>query len=295
MSVAAHLIVGKREEPFLEATLKSLDGVVAAVFVNENSGDPDGVNARVLDASRFAREGRLFIDPAPFVDFSDARNRVLALHRRHGGAQWAAFIDADEVHRPAAATIARNLESLPTEIAVVDGYTRHYLQSFTWYTTIERRMSFFRVTPELHWERPVHEKLEGVAGSTLVLPYVYDHYGMVLPMLHYADKGRRYSSLGQAGTTYTDAELVGEDPIHFFRDFWPLALRYDGDHPAAVLPVRVDIAHQNPGFSARVDSAIRDVQTPSVRASNLARRINFEYRWRARMLDPRARRLMNAH
>lgn len=294
MSVAAHLIVGKRAEPFLAATLASLEGVVDRVLVNDNSGDPDSVNARVLAASVFARNERLFIDDAPFVSFADARNRVLALHRAHNAGAWAAFIDADEVHRPIAARIARNLDALPANVAMVDGYTRHYVQSFNWYTTIERRLSFFRVTPQLHWERPVHEKLEGVAGNTLVLPYVYDHYGMVLPMLHYADKGRRYSGLGQAGTTYTDAELAGEDPIHFFRDFWPLALRYDGDHPAAVWPVRAEIAHQNPGFSARVDSAVRAVQTPAVRASNLARRINFEYRWRARLLDACARRLMDA-
>jgi hypothetical protein len=294
MSVAAHLIVGKREEPFLGATLASLQGVVENVFVNDNSGDSDGPNARVLRESAFAREGRLFIDPAPFEDFSSARNRVLALHRKHDGGEWAAFIDADELHRPIAATIARNLATLPPEIAVIDGYTRHYLQSFAWYTAIERRMSFFRVTPELRWELPVHEQLIGIAGTTLAIPYVYDHYGWVLPMLRQAEKGRQYSGLGQAGNTHTDDELAGEDPIHFFRDFWPLALRYHGAHPAAALEVEAELRRRNPGFGARVDTAIRNVQTPNVMAANAARRFTFEYRWRGRALDPRARRLMEA-
>jgi len=295
MSVAAHLIVGKREEPFLGATLESLHGVVDSVFVNENSGEPDGINARVLTASRFAREGRLFIDSAPFANFSDARNRVLALHRRHGGGEWAAFIDADELHRPIAATVAGHLATLPADIAVVDGYTRHYLQSFTWYTAIERRMSFFRVTPNLRWERPVHEQLVGVSGATLAIPYVYDHYGWVLPMRRQAEKGRQYASLGQAGRTHADADLDDEDPIDFFRDFWPRALRYDGDHPAAALAVRVELERRDPGFSARVDAAVREAQTLRTHATNIVRRAGFEYRWRGRFLDSRARRLMEPH
>lgn len=294
MSVAAHLIVGKREEPFLGAMLESLQGVVDTVLVNENSGESDSVNAQVLSTSRLARDGRLFIDPAPFVDFSDARNRVLALHRRHSGSEWAAFIDADELHRPVAATISCNLDRLPPEIAVVDGYTRHYFQSFCWYTAIERRMSFFRVTPDLRWERPVHEQLAGVSGTTLAIPYVYDHYGWVLPMRRQAEKGRQYAGLGQVGHTHTDADLADEDITAFFRDFWPRALRYSGDHPAAALPVRAELERRNPGFSARVDAAVHDAQTPQTRVTNLVRRLNFEYRWRGRFLDPRARALMEA-
>jgi hypothetical protein len=35
-------------------------------------------------------------------------------------------------------------------------------------------------------------------------------------------------------------------------------------------------------------------QPPHVRAANLVRRLNFEYRWRARALDPRAQLLLRA-
>ncbi|GAC1590199.1 MAG: hypothetical protein NVS3B28_16980 [Candidatus Velthaea sp.] len=292
MSIAAHLIVGAREEPFLPALLESLAGVAERVLVNDNGGDPGGINSRVLAESSFAREGRMQIDRSPFVNFADARNRVLALHRAHDAGEWAAFVDADEVHRPIAARIARNLVTLPPEVAIVDGYTRHYLQSFHWYTSTERRMSFFRVTPELRWENAVHERLAGVRGSALAIPYVYDHYGWVLPMRRQAEKGRQYAGLGQSGQIYDEAVLDQLDPDDFFRSLWPLAIRYHGVHPPAVALVRALLEVRDAAIHARADEAIPRFQPPAVRLTNVFRRFAFTYRWRGRFLDPRARRLV---
>ena len=291
MTVAAHLIVGAREEPLLPALLRSLEGVASLLIVNDNSGDPSGVNARELATSWFARNGALIADRAPFVNFADARNHVLALHRAHAAGAWAAFVDADEVHGPDAVAIAARLDALPPDIAVVDGYTRHYLQSFSWYTTIERRMSFFRVTPDLRWVHPVHEKLENVAGRSLAIPYVYHHYGFILPLRHHAAKGRQYASLGQVGVTYDDAELPRLDPAYFYRDHWPLALRYRGADPPAVREVRALLEGRDGALYAFADAQIVRVQTSAIRIRNMVRRVNFEYRWRGRALDPLARRL----
>lgn len=292
MKVAAHLIVGAREEPFLPALLASLDGVTSLLIVNDNSGNPSSVNARVLAASAFAARDALVIDRAPFVNFAEARNRVLALHRAYDAGPWAAFVDADEVHRPAAARIAARLADLPPEIATVDGYTRHYLQSFSWYTSIERRLSFFRVTPELRWVNPVHEKLANVAGRPLVIPYVYDHYGFVLPQERQAAKGRQYAHLGQSGETYDDAQLAALDPGYFFRDFWPRALRFRGSAPPALGAIRAQIEARDAARIAFADEQIARVQSAGIRAQNVLRRCTFEYRWRGRMLDPLARKLV---
>jgi hypothetical protein len=292
--IAAHLIVGRNEESFLPALLRSVEPVVDWLVVNDNSGDPGGPNARALAASSFARRSALIVDEAPFVDFAAARNRTLDLHREHQLGDWAAFVDADEVHRPVAATIARNLAQLPPDIAIVDGYTRHYFQSFRLYTSIERRLSFFRVTPKVAWTGRVHERLTGVAGKHLAIPYVYDHYGAVSSLHRQAAKGRQYSSLGQAGPIVAEADEANVRDIDYFRSQWPLALRYHGDHPPAVAELRAVLEHTERERYLRSERIAAQFQPPLVRAANLVRRANFEYRWRGRLLDPRARRLMQA-
>jgi hypothetical protein len=284
--------VGKHEELFLPALLRSLEGVVGHVIVNDNSGMPDGPNARVLETSTFGRTGRLIIDRAAFIDFAAARNRVLQLHRQLALGDWAAFVDADEVHRPIAVTIARHLPRLSPDVAIVDGYTRHYFQSFRLYTSIERRMSFFRVTPALQWSGRVHERLTGVAGRHLAIPYVYDHYGAVFSMRRQAAKGRQYSSLGQAGPTVAEADEARVREVDYFHAFWPLALRYHGDHPAAVRELQAELERTEHDRYAWSERTAAQFQPPIVRLANLVRRANFEYRWRGRTLDPRARRLL---
>jgi hypothetical protein len=290
--IAAHLIVGRNEESFLPALLRSLETVVDWVVANDNSEDPGGPNASALAQSSFARDGRLVVDCAPFVDFAAARNRTLAIHRELDLGAWAAFVDADEVHRPVAATIARNLSRLAPDVAIVDGYTRHYFQSFRLYTSIERRMSFFRVTPQLQWTGRVHERLGGVTGKHLAIPYVYDHYGAVFSMRRQAAKGRQYSSLGQAGAIVAEADEARVRAIDYFQALWPLALRYHGDHPAAVAELRAALERSEHDRYAWSERTAAKFQPPRVRAANLVRRANFEYRWRGRALDPRARRMM---
>ncbi len=290
--IAAHLIVGRNEESFLPALLRSLEDVVDRVVVNDNSEAPAGPNARALAESAFAARGDLIVDRAPFVDFAAARNRTLDLHRRLGLGEWAAFVDADEVHRPVAATIARNLSQLPPGIAIVDGYTRHYFQSFRLYTSIERRMSFFRVTPGVRWTGRVHERLAGVTGSRLAIPYVYDHYGAVFSMHRQAAKGRQYSSLGQAGSIVAEEDEPNVRVIDYFHALWPLVLRYHGDHPPAVADLRAALERSEHERFLWSEHTAAQFQPLHVRAANLVRRANFEYRWRGRALDPRAQRLM---
>jgi len=292
VNVAAHLIVGEREEPFLPALLRSLEGVADLLLVNDNAPEPDGANARVLAASTFAQYGKMVVDRAPFVNFADARNRVLALHRAHAPGAWAAFVDADDVHRPTARCIAANLSSLGDDIALVDGYTRHYLQSFRWVIGVDRRLAFFRVTEGVHWEGDVHERLIGSTGRALVLPYVYDHYGWVLPMERQAAKGRQYASLGQSGHTYTPEEVSALDPGDFFAPLWPLAMPYTGPQPPALDVVRSDMERHFLGLFENADRTIRARHDPRRRFLNTFRRLNYAYRWRGRALDPLARRTM---
>lgn len=291
--VAAHLIVGAREEPFLSALLASLEPVVSVLIVNENSDGRGAANRAVLEQSAFARGGRLLVDRTPFRDFAAARNICLELHRRECPAAWAAFVDADEVHDAPAARIAANLPALSDGVDIVDGYTRHFFQSFDWYASIERRMSFFRVTPALRWQGAVHETLTGYRGGRLALPYVYAHYGHVLSVERHAEKESHYAELGHKGSRPTLEELHDTGAEAYFEKTWPVLLPFHGAHPAAARETIIAMRRADATQFAENNAIIRRSRG-SLRAA-LERgywRGNYELRWRSRVFDAAARRLM---
>ncbi len=290
MQVAAHLILGSREEPFLEAMLASLDGVASTLIVNDNS---TGVSphAATLDASSFARHGRLVVDRSPFTGFAVARNLCLALHARHHAGDWVAFVDADDVHTPQAATIAKHLVDVPSHIAFVDGYQRHFYQSFDWYTSIERRMAFFRFTPAARWEGRVHEHLHGVDGDRVALPYVYAHYGHTLAPRRHAEKSRQYASLGAPGNVLPEDDLPRFDPARYFAPEYPRLIAFTGPHPAAARPTLARLRPVLAASHALTERMTRSQPLPA-KLRNAMRRLNYELRWRGRAGDPLARRLI---
>lgn len=290
---AAHLIIGGREEPFLGALCESLQGVCDTLIVNDNA---PGVSPheRVLEETAFARNGRLIVDRTPFSDFAAARNICLRLHAEHDCGEWVAFVDADEVHGPPAARIASNLHAVSREIDFVDGYTLHFFQSFDWYMSIERRMSFFRFTPQVRWEGSVHEQLRGLSGKRIPLPYLYAHYGWVIPASAHAQKGRQYLGLGAAGRVVDEAQIEALLPEEYFEfeHRWAGALRYKGEHPPAARETIARIRAQRADEFARIDELIRGRQPLGVRVRNALASLNYEQRWRSRGLNSQARRLL---
>jgi hypothetical protein len=285
----AHLILGPREEPFLEALLLSLEGAVGSVIVNDNSPEPSPHRA-VLEASSFARAGTLLVDRTPFADFSTARNICLRLHAEHDAGDWVAFVDADEVHGEALRRYATRLASVPAQYDFIDGYTWHFFGSFDWYTSIERRMMFFRFDRALRWEGAVHERLAGLSGRRLVVPYVYGHYGHVLEPRRYAEKGRLYSSLGAEGEVLREDELDGIDAARFFAQFYPQLLRFRGPHPVAARATIERLRSRLREHHALTDRLAR-AQPLRVKAGNALMKLNYEQRWRGRALNGLARRL----
>ncbi len=231
------------------------------------------------------------VDRAPFVDFATARNRCLALHRRQGAGDWVAFVDADEVHAAAASRIASRLHALPADIGAVDGYTWHFFQSFDWYRSIERRMAFFRFSNELRWDGSVHEQLIGLSAKRLAVPYVYAHYGWVLPVRRQAEKGRQYFSLGAPGEIVAEDRLDAIDRRHYFRKWWATALRFKGAHPSAARSTIGQLREEFAADFALTDRYIREHQTPADRLRNAFAQLNYEQRWRSRYFQPLARSL----
>jgi hypothetical protein len=289
--VGAHLILGPREEPFLASLLESLRDACRFMLVNDNSPDPSP-HGDTLAQSTFARENRLVVDRTPFTDFSTARNVCIRLHHERDAGEWMLFVDADEVHGEQLVRVARNLQHVPANIDFVDGYTWHFFQSFDWYRSIERAKMFIRVTPDLHWEGIVHEKLHGVAGERIALPYVFGHYGWVLPIERQAAKERLYASLGRPGKMLPAEELDAPELERSFREEWRTVLRFRGTHPKAVRPAIAQMRETLHEQLEAVDRIVPRNQRLADRVHNALMRMNYEQRWRLRALNPLARKLL---
>jgi hypothetical protein len=288
--VAAHLILGPREEPFLGAMLESIAGVASLLIVNDNGPDPSPHTA-TLAASHFGQTDRLVVDRTAFSGFAAARNVCLRLHAERSNAHWVAFIDADEVHSPGARAIAQRLDRVPAEYDFVDGYTWHFFGSFAYYTSIERRMMFFRYDPQVRWEGAVHEQLRGLRGKRMAIPYIYAHYGHTLEPRRHAEKGRHYSSLGAPGNVLGEEELDVFDVVRYFAPVYPRLLPFTGSHPPSA---RSTLERLSPSLQPHHELTRRVVgaQPIAVKMRNLFRKPHYELRWRSRALDPLARRLV---
>ena len=281
--VAAHLILGARDEPFLSAMLASIADAATLLIVNDNSpgGSP---HAAVLAASRFGQEGRLVVDRTPFCGFAAARNICLRIHEELGAGRWVAFVDADEVHGAGVGRIAERLAGLPVAYDFVDGYTWHFFASFEYYTSIERRMMFFRYRSGLRWEGTVHERLVGLSGKRIALPYVYAHYGHTLEPRRHAEKGRQYSSLGAPGDVLPQDQLADFDVVRYFKPVYPRLLHFAGSHPPAALATLDLLRPRLRGDHELTERIVRS-QATTIKARNVVRRLNYEMRWRARAIE----------
>ena len=289
-AIAAHLIIGSRQEPFLGAALAAIEDAASTLIVNDNSSAPSP-HARTLEESRFGREGRLIVDRTRFENFAAARNVCMRLHADHDAGGWVMYIDADEVHGEAIARIASRLGEIPAEYGFVDAYMWHFFQSLEWYTSVDREMMFSRWKPELHWEGAIHEQLVGLRGRRIALPYIYAHFSSVFGPRHFAEKGRHYSSLGAPGEIVPESELERIDIAKLYRDYYPQLMRFRGRLPAAAQATAAQLCRQLAGEYAQTDAVARTAP-PLQRVRRALAQVNFEQRWRLRALNPLARRLV---
>jgi len=100
------------------------------------------------------------------------------------------------------------------------------------------------------------------------------------------------SSARAPGDILTADQLPDIDPVEYFALLWPLALRFHGKHVRFVRETELRLRQDDRESYALADATIPTYQPPQVKLSNLIRKLNFEQRWPARLLDPQAKELL---
>ena len=240
----------------MPAALAAIAPAVDALVVNDNSGLSHSENVAAIEASAFGTSRPLVVEAFPFVDFADMRNRAFELLARLPlRPDWVLFLDADEVHGEQLRYIAHEiLPRLSARITQVDGYTYHFFGTFGWITDVARRLMFYRYDSSLRWENAVHEKIVGLRGRSLVLPYTYHHYGNVMSPALLARKHTRYFALGNK---VPEPPSESDATIAQFLDKASDVRSYSGAHPVVVRPTLETISDASRETFASIDSAFR--------------------------------------
>lgn len=282
--IACALCVGSSPEPYLEATLASIASVADLLLVNDNAGAPNP-NLSTLESSELAKSGRLRVVRTSFVDFATMRNDAFAALAAAATPDWVLWLDADEVHDRGLEALTRNLlPRLGNDWGSVDGYTDHFWGSFDWITDVARRFCVYRFNPALRWRNAIHEKIEGLRGKSLVLPYRYAHYGNVLPPSLYAVKDRRYYELGNP-VAHVPATPGTETLASIYGRRAKVVRRFRGNHPPAARPLVARLSREWADTFGEVDALFTRAQTPRDRLANAGRAALEETRLRLRYIE----------
>lgn len=288
MQVVALLLVGARPEPYLAALLASLNGAIDRLVVNDNSGLPGGLNRRVIETSQLFHEGRVDIVEAPFEGFARARNLCLDAIRAADNPDpltWVLMVDADEVHGPLLANLTRRvLPSLAPAVSAVDGYVVQFMQTNDFFISLDRRHNLlYKLNPDLHYEREVHERLKGISGRDICLPYTYYHYGYVRPNQQILEKWVQYNRLGD--TTYDAQSFPDQASPSMFLDQAPICMPFRWRQPPALKIL--DITQlANPETTLEFRHVVEShLLQPWPRCRAWLRRVNYRIRLLFRLLE----------
>ena len=277
MSVTAVMLMGAKREPFLGACLASIRDAVDQLIVNDNSGLAEHANLSVMKESELYRSGRVTIVPSAFLGFGPCRDLCLAeMRKTDEPGRWIIFVDCDEVHIPTISRVTqRLLPNLPERIGIVDGYFQQIFQSPDCMQTLDHRHNLmFRFRPDIRWVGQVHEKLDGLAGQRLVIPYRYFHYGYLETPKVVAEKWRFYGSLGdrQSGRQSEIPEEYMQKELGRLHAFY-------GRHPEFALPAIREYEEKNPEWLAEVAAFTKRMPFYGLKSRAFQLKIEAKMQW----------------
>jgi hypothetical protein len=267
------MIVGRKVEPYLGDALDSLADVCDHAVINDNSGLEERPNEAAILASPFAESGRLTHLRTRFVDFAGARNACIDATPVTFAGQWALFADADEVHGDELGAMAAVLPRLPPDVDTLDGYSRNFIGSFSYWNTLHRRLRFFRLTAQRRWEGSVHERLTDLRRREAV-PAIGAHYGHVCTPESEVERERLYKTLGQPRTLLDRVSVEHVSPSLVWGDWLRDALPFTGRHPSAVLKTVALLSPLWADTFTEVDRIVA-AQSPVDRVRNQFRKADY--------------------
>lgn len=289
--LTALVIMSGREEPFLPACLESVADAVDLVALNDNAPGEENPNMVAVRQSRLFREGKVRVSRSPFTGFGPARNACLCLlDDLRSSRPWVLMLDCDEVHTGSFSEITRRIiPRLPASIGGVDVYSRQFMRTFDYFSAVERRHNFlFRLGPETRWEGKVHEKLLGVPGERLCLPYSFYHYGNALAPESVLEKWKLYAACGDP--TFGAERLGKLNPSSFLDGESLRVLPFRGRHPVCAEEIIRELRERRREDFARFDAqAAQAGKNAWRRLRNALRIMDIWYRIEGRRVQMAAR------
>lgn len=282
--IIALAIMSNRPEPFLRAMLESIVDAVDLLVMNDNSNDPDNSNLKAVKESKLYKDGKVHLIFSKFEGFASARNLCLDfIKKSEYNSSWIIMQDCDEVHAPSFIALTRKiLPNLSDRYGIVDGYFYQFVQTFDYYTSLDRRHNLiFRFYPDVRWAGDVHEKLVNLKGERLAAPYIYFHYGYCFPLKDVLGKLRHYGSLGddenKAAENMSHERLLDGNAQH--------CIKFKGKHPPSMKSVIEEFNKKFKEDLSRFNALIKN-QTLMMRLRNSFRNLNFKLRisWRTLQL-----------
>ena len=277
MSVTAVMLMGAKREPFLGACLASIRDAVDHLIVNDNSGLAEHPNLTVMRESELYKTGRVTIVNSAFLGFGPCRDLCLdEMRKTDEPGRWVIFVDCDEVHVSTIRRVTKGLlPRLPERIGIVEGYFQQIFQSPACIQTLDHRHNLmFRFHPDIRWVGQVHEKLEGVAGRRLVIPYRYFHYGYLEPPAIVAEKWRFYGSLGDR-----QSGRQSEIPVEYMQKELGRLHAFYGRHPEFALPAIRDYQEKNSAWLADVNAFTKKIPLYGLKSRMFQLKIEAKMRY----------------
>jgi GT2 family glycosyltransferase len=247
LTIAANIIVGPWEEPFLNAALLSILDLVDEFVVIDtapgNNPNRDMLNDWMQYSHIEHSKPFKIIDMArgEDKDFSFSAARELA--RVNTMSDWILKFDADEcIHENDIPTLLNAVKNTNASAIQVNFY--HFMLYPNLYQFIDKKTLLFK-RDKLRWINDVHE-LPEINGLTEYLPITYFHYGYLRGQEEVYKRWVLYRDIEGKPAYYDNM-----DPKEILTCRLSVCQNFIGEHPLAVQGVLAEMFKDMPPFQVK--------------------------------------------
>lgn len=226
--IAAQILFGQNEEPFLEAAMRSVEWVDYFTVCNTAPNSYWGkVNEEIVEDTAKDLKVELCYDSYDFGDnfsFASARNLCIAMTNPD---DYILIVDADDVHYPELEYILKN--AIEAGADSLTAYFYHLMVYKDIFQYVQPREIMYKNYPGTQWVADVHEQLVHKSTWPVTVDYHYVHYGYIKPQTQVFDRWKFYSDIVGDYHHYD-----GQDPHHILTDRISVSKPLPVQHPPVV-------------------------------------------------------------